>query len=211
MNETRAQSLYWLGREDAKSKVDPLNTFDTHWDHENYKLGYREVATEGKEKGYIRDIVTGRFWGKPGAGTFADIECAHVYTKEEFNDINRSTRYVEFLPMSRATTAATTTEFSSAVDFINKAAEYVGGDRAKTHGDKGLNFRTTGILHKALDDAIEEAGSNTPEDLKFALKMILAKLSRILSGSYNPDDYVDIAGYAGCAGEVAAQHASRED
>lgn len=95
-----------------------------------------------------------------------------------------------------------------AVDFVNKAAEYVGGDRARTHGDKGLNFRTTAVLHKALDDAAAMAEwAGRPElagDLKFALKMILAKMARVLSGDYNPDDFVDMAGYAGCAGEIAA-------
>lgn len=104
-------------------------------------------------------------------------------------------------------------KFERAVDFIAKAAEYVGGDRAKAHGDKGLNFRTTAILHTALDEAEKvAAASRRPLDpaLKFALKMILAKMSRILSGAYNPDDFVDMAGYAGCAGEIAAQNAKRE-
>lgn len=96
-------------------------------------------------------------------------------------------------------------EFVDAVDFINKAAEYVGGSRAKTHGDKGTNFRTTAALHEGLDNAQEIADHALDPALQFALQMILAKMSRIVSGAYNPDDYVDIAGYAGCAGEIAAQ------
>jgi hypothetical protein len=34
--------------------------------------------------------------------------------------------------------------------------------------------------------------------------MELFKIARRHSGSYNADDYVDAAGYAGCAGEIAA-------
>jgi len=34
--------------------------------------------------------------------------------------------------------------------------------------------------------------------------MILLKMARQMTGEYNPDDFVDMAGYAGCAGEIAA-------
>lgn len=95
----------------------------------------------------------------------------------------------------------------SAEGILVTAASYVGGDRAKTHGDKGVNFRTTGILHEALDAAEREAGASLSPALKYALRMILAKMSRILTGAHNLDDYIDIAGYAACAGEVADQEA----
>lgn len=92
----------------------------------------------------------------------------------------------------------------TAQQFVAQAAEYVGGDRARTHGDKGKNFRTTAILWQAYEDAKREAGAGDLErPMDFALKMVLAKMSRILSGEYNQDDFVDMAGYAGCAGEVA--------
>jgi hypothetical protein len=100
----------------------------------------------------------------------------------------------------------------TAHDFVLQAAEYVGGDRARTHGDKGRNFHTTAILWNAYLAARRMTGK--PDDLDgvdFAQMMVLAKMSRVLTGEYNPDDFVDQAGYSGCAGEVATQmHLAQE-
>lgn len=42
-----------------------------------------------------------------------------------------------------------------------------------------------------------------PEDV--AIMMALLKIARIASGNYKVDSYIDLAGYAACAGECAGR------
>jgi len=86
------------------------------------------------------------------------------------------------------------------------AASYVGGERQETHGEKGACFRCM----KAADDFIENLSIIThekddpPAGVQAALRMILYKMARVYAGGkHNLDDYIDMAGYAACAGEVA--------
>jgi hypothetical protein len=82
------------------------------------------------------------------------------------------------------------------------AAKLVGGDRAETHGDKEENFGKTAVLWNAW---LAIRGGPQPIDAHdVGVLLMLAKLARTQGGRYNPDDYVDMAGYAACAGEVAA-------
>ena len=41
-----------------------------------------------------------------------------------------------------------------------------------------------------------------------AIMMILLKIARIQTGTFKPDNYIDIAGYAACAAEVAGGQVS---
>lgn len=77
-----------------------------------------------------------------------------------------------------------------------KAANLVGGDRHRTHGDKFENFNNIAALWSAY------LGIGL-SPLQAANMMALMKVARTKTGSHNPDDYVDTAGYAGCAGEIA--------
>tara|TARA_R110000823_G_scaffold242581_1_gene367027 strand:- start:145 stop:462 length:318 start_codon:yes stop_codon:yes gene_type:complete len=92
-----------------------------------------------------------------------------------------------------------------AEDTLNKAASLVGGDRANTHGDKEANHSNIANLwaaylrNKPLDDECL-----TPHDV--AMMMVLLKVARTQAGSHNPDDYVDMAGYAGIAGGLAKEN-----
>ena len=86
------------------------------------------------------------------------------------------------------------------------AANLVGGDRQRTHGDKQVNFKNiadiwTAILTaKARRDGTHEVFVD-PLDVANMLEAL--KIARRYSGSHNLDDYIDGAGYAGCAGEIA--------
>lgn len=89
-----------------------------------------------------------------------------------------------------------------AAEIASKAHQLVGGDRAKSHGDKWLNHQNiahvwNGILRAAgkLPDVPLDAHdvANLMEGLKIA---------RRYAGAFNLDDYVDGAGYAAVAGEV---------
>jgi len=80
------------------------------------------------------------------------------------------------------------------------AGDLVGGDRAKTHGDI-----LEGAEHLAAMWTAYLNGRATITALDVPMMLIDLKRVRALHGSYNPDDYVDIAGYGGNAGEVAAR------
>lgn len=85
-----------------------------------------------------------------------------------------------------------------AKDICATAANLVGGDREKTHGSKVENFTNIAALWTGYLDVTVTA-------LDVANMMALLKIARTKAGAHNMDDYIDAAGYAGCAGEIA-QH-----
>lgn len=82
----------------------------------------------------------------------------------------------------------------------------VSSDRAKTHGDKLINHQniarlwTAYLRNEGLIDAPDIVDAH-----QAAMLLALLKVARTSAGSHNPDNYVDLAGYAGCAGEIAAR------
>jgi len=100
----------------------------------------------------------------------------------------------------------------TAADICATAAQLVGGDRQVTHGDKTINSQNTADAWNALLRAkLRRAGITDLGVLNYALldaldvanMLELFKIARRYSGSHNLDDYIDGAGYAGCAGEIA--------
>jgi hypothetical protein len=88
-------------------------------------------------------------------------------------------------------------------EIASKAAELVGGDREKTHGDKTANHNKiaavwNGILVAAGKDPKQPLNAHDVANLMEGLK-----IARRYSGSFNADDYIDGAGYAAVAGEIA--------
>lgn len=79
---------------------------------------------------------------------------------------------------------------------LNRAIDLVDGDRQDTHGEKEENFQNIAVLWSAYlgMDLI-------PQDV--ANMMVLLKVARTKTGKFNIDDYVDMAGYAGCGAELA--------
>lgn len=99
-----------------------------------------------------------------------------------------------------------------AAEICAKAAELVGGDREVTHGDKSINFQNTADAWNAILRAKARKIGWPIHDVFVVLdaldvaNMLEAfKIARRYSGSHNLDDYIDGAGYAGCAGEIAAK------
>jgi hypothetical protein len=93
-----------------------------------------------------------------------------------------------------------------AKDIATKAAELVAGDREATHGDKFTNFTKIALLWNAwlcarrgIDTNVEDKPLDAHD---IGIMMVLMKAARTLTGSTNPDDYIDMAGYAACAAEV---------
>lgn len=88
-------------------------------------------------------------------------------------------------------------------DIATKAAELVGGDRERQHGSKADNFSRIAAMWNAWL-AIRREPDTPLNAHDVGIMMSIMKAARTQSGSYNPDDAVDMVGYAACAGEVEA-------
>lgn len=95
------------------------------------------------------------------------------------------------------------------VKILEEAAKVVGGDRQRSHGAPERNFATIARYWGLwLGDRL--TGRLTPADV--AMMMALLKVSRIQSGTSGfSDHYVDMAGYAALAGELAHQEPLEDD
>jgi hypothetical protein len=82
-------------------------------------------------------------------------------------------------------------------DILATASEYVSIDRAATHGDAENNFRRIADLWNAY------LGVNTISAVDVAVMLALLKVARIKSNPTHADNWIDIAGYAACGGEIA--------
>jgi hypothetical protein len=87
-----------------------------------------------------------------------------------------------------------------AMDVCRRAIDLIGGDRACQHGDVVAAHTNIAVLWSAY--------LGTPITARdAALMMVLLKVARTKTGTYNPDDYVDAAGYSAIAAEVARRDA----
>lgn len=89
-------------------------------------------------------------------------------------------------------------------EVLDNAKVCVCGEREQDYGTPENNFTTIGNLwsvylrtaHPNCNIALNEI---TPKNV--AMMMSLLKVARIATGS-SPDSFVDLAGYAACAGEI---------
>ena len=81
---------------------------------------------------------------------------------------------------------------------LSTAAEYVTKDRAATHGDAERNFDLIAAYWSAHL-------SHPVNAVDVAAMMGLLKLARIKSNPANADNWIDLAGYAACGGEIATE------
>jgi len=94
---------------------------------------------------------------------------------------------------------------------LKTALELTGGDRAKQHGDKRQNHQNIADLwnaylggsRKVSDDIAVGVLARPLTAHDVAIMMILVKVARTKSGTFNLDNFIDIAGYAGVAAECA--------
>ena len=76
----------------------------------------------------------------------------------------------------------------------------MGGDRQKQHGDKSANFTAIAAVWNGILAAAGKAATLDAHDVCNLMEGM--KIARRYTGAFNEDDYVDGAGYAGCAYEV---------
>ena len=82
-------------------------------------------------------------------------------------------------------------------EILATASEYVTNDRAATHGDAEDNFRRIADLWNAY------LGVDDITSIDVAVMLALLKVARIRSNPSHADNWIDIAGYAACGGEIA--------
>lgn len=87
---------------------------------------------------------------------------------------------------------------------LSSAIKAVCTDRQQRYGHVEDNFR---LVAKLWTDYFGEPFM--PEDV--GIMMALLKIARIKTGTANEDNYVDLAGYAACAGEVALRHSALQE
>ena len=92
-------------------------------------------------------------------------------------------------------------------EVLEKARQCVCGDREHDYGKPENNFETIGLmwgvyLRAAHPELAKVLAINGIDAKDVAVMMALLKVARIATGS-SPDSFVDLAGYAACAGEIA--------
>ena len=86
-------------------------------------------------------------------------------------------------------------------EILDAAAKCVSGDREQDYGSPEQNFERIAELWAAyLDFRVRIS----PIDV--ACMLALLKIARIASGHAKADNWVDLAGYAACGGEIEAGH-----
>ena len=83
-------------------------------------------------------------------------------------------------------------------EILKRADEIVNGERQKQYGDAENSFGLIGHLWTVYLDHLV-----TAQDV--ALMMILMKVAREKGGQGKADNWIDIAGYAACGGEIATE------
>lgn len=99
-----------------------------------------------------------------------------------------------------AMTDLTQWNLSNRKTILDAAEKCVCHDRQNTHGRPEDSFGAIADLWTAYLDAGREI---TPVDV--AQMMILLKVGRAKENPKHQDNWVDMAGYAACAGEIAAE------
>lgn len=94
-------------------------------------------------------------------------------------------------------------------EILEAARVCVCGERERDYGSPEDNFETIGLLwgvylRAAHPELARVMAINHITSKDVATMMALLKVARIATGS-SPDSFVDLAGYAACAGEIAAK------
>ena len=86
-------------------------------------------------------------------------------------------------------------------EILEAARVCVCGEREHEYGNPEDNFGLIGMLWTTYTGTMI-----TAQDV--AMMMALLKIARIKTGTGTADSFIDLAGYAACAGEIAAPYSS---
>jgi hypothetical protein len=95
-----------------------------------------------------------------------------------------------------------------AKEIADKAGKLVAGDRSRTHGEWLVNYQNVAYVWNGI---LMAAGIlKKPMTALDAVHLMEGlKIARRYSGAHNIDDYIDGAGYAAGAGEIASDMQKR--
>ena len=82
---------------------------------------------------------------------------------------------------------------------LDQALHCVSGDREQDYGSPERNFETIALLWSVY---AQRLGRGYFESKDVAAMLSLVKIARIASGHAKADNWVDLAGYAACGGEI---------
>ena len=85
-------------------------------------------------------------------------------------------------------------------DILMAADQCVNGDREEDYGKPEDNFALIAKFWNAYLGVDEKTGIDA---MDVACMMALMKIARINSGRIKADNFIDLAGYAACGGEIA--------
>ena len=89
-------------------------------------------------------------------------------------------------------------------EILAEAKRCVCGQREEDYGSPEDNFYKISKLWNAY------LGDNVTDSHDIAIMMALLKIARIRTGKFKEDSYIDLAGYAACAGEIAFRQNDEE-
>lgn len=92
-------------------------------------------------------------------------------------------------------------------EILQAAAEIITKDREQQYGKPEDNFSFIANLwdmYRAASGIRKMRGGIDAHDV--AMMMCLLKIARIATGEPKADNYIDLAGYAACAAEIATKH-----
>ena len=91
-------------------------------------------------------------------------------------------------------------------DILDQALRCVCGDREQDYGRPENNFETVAVLWstyiRAARPESKDWAFNELDAKDVAAMLALLKIARIASGNAKADNWVDLAGYAACGGEI---------
>lgn len=90
-------------------------------------------------------------------------------------------------------------------EILDEAKKCVCGDRDKQYGTPENSFCVIANLWTEYLTQTDFINGMLLDASDVAAMMILFKIARIMTGQSKDDNWIDIAGYAACGGEVAAQ------
>lgn len=93
-------------------------------------------------------------------------------------------------------------------EILETAEKIVNGEREKHYGTPENNFKTIAKLWEAYLGATH-IGRIEIEPHDVAAMLALLKIARIAGGQAKDDNWVDLAGYAACGGELQSKTATQ--
>lgn len=96
-------------------------------------------------------------------------------------------------------------------EVLNAAKQCVCQDRNDQYGSPEDNFKTIAYLwtnYLNAGSALRPGVGISLRAKDVAVMMILLKVARIATGSGSQDNWIDLAGYAACGGEIETREAT---